>query len=173
VDSIASQPAGHQTLSERTADGHDSGKPPEREALHTLVQSVSQSAASESVHGRDRRNSEATRDTPIQDVRAVPVRVNNGGAISAAYLSDQRAFAQIRARWNPKWNHLYTGLPQRAQVGLIGVGMVVQDRRDADGVSAIVMSDSQEAYNALQSARLAGNGHVKNRKPIQHDPEES
>lgn len=173
MEPVAPHPAGNQTLSERTRDRHDGVKTPKREALRTLVESVSESPASESMHGRDRRDSKASRDTPIHHVRTVSVRVDNGREISATYAGDKRALAQVRASWNGKRNDLDTGVLEGAQVGLVRVGMLVQNRRDANCMSALAMSDSEEAYNALPSTRRSGLYHVKNRKPIQHEPEES
>src|SRR5919106_1486649 len=121
MDLTPTHPAGNQTLRERTAHGHNSIKAAERDSLHALVEPVFQSAATESVHGGDRRNSEASRDVPMQHVGAVSVRVDDRGAISAAHLADTRALAQIGARWNRKTNHLDTGVLQGTQVGLTSV----------------------------------------------------
>jgi hypothetical protein len=166
VNSLASQAACDQALGERTGDSNDGVKTTERETLNALEKSVFESATGKSVYRSDRRNSQASRDTPVHDVRAVPMRVNNCRAISAAHVGDERALAKVRASRHRKWHYVDTGFPERVQIRLIGVGRMVQDRRDAHWVSAVAMPDRQQAHDALQSPRIAGGDHVKNRQPI-------
>lgn len=160
-EALARDSAPREILGEWRRYGDDRVEAPQPPYLHPLVESVLPTAADESVHCADNRYPALPGHTGVQDVTAIPVRVDDVGTKGRAQSSELTEFPPVGAGGGNDGMYVCASITQNSEVRVSRV-------RDGGGnvnvMAQVGVAHRQPVNHLLESANARWRERMQNRE---------